>query len=143
MNEQMMKNSFDPILDAANDNSGGWDIIVVDGTWAQARKLFSRYLPDEGEGGPRRVQLSDQALERLQSSTEYGSRNPGYQLRRHSVAWRQIGTFEATRLFLRDLFTGVGSDVPTGEGRFWDDIEAYQEIANQAARRELGPPRTR
>jgi DTW domain-containing protein YfiP len=28
-----------------------WDIIVVDGTWSQARKMYNRYVPPESEGG--------------------------------------------------------------------------------------------
>jgi DTW domain-containing protein YfiP len=29
-----------------------WDVIVIDGTWSQARKLHARYIPLETGGGP-------------------------------------------------------------------------------------------
>jgi DTW domain-containing protein YfiP len=32
-----------------------WDVIVIDGTWSQARKLHARYIPLETGGGPPRV----------------------------------------------------------------------------------------
>jgi DTW domain-containing protein YfiP len=106
-----------------------WDVVVIDGTWAQARKLLTRYLPMDGDG-PRRVQLSEQAVAVLE-------KGGGHQLRRHDIAWRQVGTFEATRLFLQDMLTKDDTKMP------WEQLQSYQEIANQAARRELGPPRTR
>ena len=75
------------------------DLVVIDGTWAQARKIHSKYIPLEEEGGPIHVQLSQQAVETLEKDGD----NATHQLRRHSTHWRQVGTFEATRLFLRDL----------------------------------------
>ena len=91
-----------------------WDIIVIDGTWTQARRLHTRYLPSESEGGPRRVRLSDNAVEKLgetsttttaddASDSSGATYNSGHQLRRHAVTWRQVSTFEATRLFLKDI----------------------------------------
>lgn len=115
-----------------SSNGDEWDVIVLDGTWAQARKLHARYLSEDG--GPRRVQLSEEAVQMLQ---EQKGDNRGHQLRRHSITWRQVGTFEATRIFLRDFFWDSHQDPPV-----WEQIQNYQEIANQAAKRELGPPRT-
>ncbi len=117
------------------DEDIGWDLIVLDGTWAQARKFSQRYFP---EGGPRRVQLSVEAVERLDQNV--GESVDGHQLRRHSIAWRQIGTFEATRLFLRDVDMAHGT-APNGGDTSWAKIQSYQVIANRAAQRELGPPR--
>ena len=118
-----------------SEGQGTWDVIVIDGTWSQARKLQARYIPSLQQGGPRRVQLSDGAVELL----ERGSVDAGHQLRRHSIAWRQVGTFEATRLFLRDC---LWEEDTKGEP-VWEQIQPYQDIANLAARRELGPPRTK
>jgi DTW domain-containing protein YfiP len=121
-------------------NTISWDVVVLDGTWAQARKMHSRYVPPHKDGGPRRVQLSQQAVDSLQD----GSTGSGHQLRRHEIAWRQVGTFEATRLFLEDVIMTEESSVSSfkDEGlAMCQAIKAYQEIANEAAVRELGPPR--
>jgi DTW domain-containing protein YfiP len=149
------------------DPENGWDLVVLDGTWAQARKFHQRYFPEpssstSSQRGPWRVQLSAEAVEELgrQSSattaeTSSDQESPpvlveGHQLRRHSIAWRQIGTFEATRLFLRDVglahrgttnTTDDNADHPQETLPFWSKIQPYQEIANRAARKELGPPR--
>jgi hypothetical protein len=47
---------------------------------------------------------------------------------------------EATRLFLKDLF-GENGDAMSPELLPWERIKGYQEIANEAALRELGPLR--
>jgi DTW domain-containing protein YfiP len=54
--------------DGDSDNND-WDIIVIDGTWTQARRMMSRYLPTEEDGGPRRVQLSAAAVATLDESS--------------------------------------------------------------------------
>jgi DTW domain-containing protein YfiP len=130
----------------------GWDLVVLDGTWAQARKFHQRYFPESSssssssQGGPWRVQLSSEAVEELgrQSTTTSGENVEGHQLRRHSIAWRQIGTFEATRLFLRDVglaHTNDDGNADQDTSPSWSKIQSYQEIANRAAQKELGPPR--
>jgi len=130
-----------------------YDLIVLDGTWAQARKFHSRYFPsvttnadgrDETSSSLQRVQLSEESVELLQE----GSTKTGHQLRRHEIPWRQVGTFEAFRLFLRDWSQEFPSDnnnnknnKKEGALELWEQIEAYQRIANDAALKELGPPR--
>ena len=124
-----------------------WDLIVLDGTWVQARKFCQRYFPQEG--GPRKVQLSDEAVQNLDSVPGEEMKSiSGHQLRRHAISWRQIGTFEATRLFLKDFDTAIHHQhhgrhphKTCDADRFWDSIQVYQDIANLAAQRELGPPR--
>ena len=163
------------------------DLIVLDGTWAQARKFHTRYfgsksllsstnqqqLSPENENvesvmeelsaptsvgtNVYNIQLSDKAVDQLTSS----GTNSGHQLRRHDITWRQVGTFEATLLFLEDwerLYFRKKNDCKNANNaaaiqkdfelerrttRIRDAIGPYQEIANEAARREMGPPRLR
>jgi DTW domain-containing protein YfiP len=127
-----------------NDINNGYDLIVLDGTWAQARKFHSRYFPpDDNNSSLQRVKLSEASVELLHN----GSIESGHQLRRHEIPWRQVGTFEAFRLFLRDWsreFPSHNNNNNENEGRleFWEQIESYQRIANNAALKELGPPRS-
>lgn len=144
---------------------GEYDLIVLDGTWAQARKFHSRYFPapdgiadDDADaaqlplppppGSFHRVKLSEDSVRLLND----GTTESGHQLRRHSISWRQVGTFEATRLFLRDwwhVFGEAGEAAAESGGNttssrdacVWETIGSYQRIANEAALRELGPPR--
>ena len=124
-----------------------WDVVVIDGTWSQARKIFNRYIPPVDKGGPTRVQLSEEAVHILGGGIKTaGMRDQGAtgrQIRRHPIKWREVSTFEATRLLLRDM-AKVSHSWEEGEGEmFWDKLECYQKIANDAALRQLGPPRTR
>ena len=160
--EQLQKSSSwhdvdDPTIthdDAVDDDATtSWNLIVLDGTWAQARKSYQRYFAHGNGTLVRRVQLSAEAVEELnhrdiRPSPNTGNMNEttttlmGHQLRRHSIAWRQVGTFEATRLFLRDVGIAHG-DLKNDPSAPWAKIQPYQTIANEAARRELGPPRSR
>ena len=127
-----------------HDIEEGWDVIVIDGTWSQARKMYTKYLKDYSGGYLYRVQLSDTAVKALDdignsrtSDDIIGSSNSGkgHQLRRHPIQWRAIATLEATRLLLDDMHD---------EGQFEKASKAmsyYQEIANNAAKIQLGPPR--
>ena len=163
------------------------DLIVLDGTWTQARKFHTRYFgsksllsspnhqqlsPGNGDAinvgedfsapisigtNVYNIQLSDEAVDQLTSCDT----NSGHQLRRHDIAWRQVGTFEATLLFLEDwerLYFCKKKDHKNSDNtaalhkdfelerrttRIRDAIGSYQEIANEAARREMGPPRLR
>jgi len=116
-----------------------YDLIVLDGTWAQARKFHSRYFASENlPQSLQLVQLSEASVELLQD----GSTETGHQLRRHDIAWRQVGTFEAFRLFMRDWSREFPSNSEGAEAlEFWQQIESYQRISNDAALKELGPPR--
>ena len=124
-----------------DDNDEGWDVIVIDGTWAQAQKLH-RSLPNSC----RRVQLSSQAVSRLaesielQHSKDFGQKfiaadspaGSGRQLRRHPIAWKEVSTLEATRLLMMDMKVDSSA---------WMPLSAYQQTADEAAKRQLGPPR--
>lgn len=124
--------------DKLDSSSIQYDLVVLDGTWAQARKLCSRYIPSHQDGGPRQVELSQRAVATLEAANDMS----GHQLRRHAVAWKQVGTFAATCLLLRDLEVDQSKfDDMDREVNDWHQIERYQEFANDAARRELGPPR--
>ena len=129
-----------------NDIAKGWDVVVIDGTWSQARKMHAKYLQESTGGCLYRVQLSEeavQALDRVHGDDCDGSNGnatssnvkKGHQLRRHPIKWREISTLEATRLLLNDMHT---------DGEFEEQsskMAYYQEIGNDAARRQLGPPR--
>jgi len=110
-----------------------WSVVVIDGTWSQARKMFSKYLANYSGGNLYRVQLSSNAVAGLDQNES--SIDSGHQLRRHPIKWREISTLEATRLLLKDMHPGGEFD------READMMAQYQEIGNAAARRQLGPPR--
>lgn len=108
--------------------SKGVDIIVLDGTWQQARRMHKRYIVSEQQGGPLQAKLSDDCIAKLERAQIGGVSNAGHQLRRHSVTWKKVATFEATRLFLLDVAAGDGVDLSWN-----DDMDKYQQIANHAA----------
>jgi len=110
------------------------DIIVLDGTWAQARKLHDRYIPKEAQGGPRRVKLASPDLERLSHCDD------GLQLRKHPIQWKEISTLEALRLLLRDIVThnNQHQSLAASSSSLWDVLASYQDIANSAAKRQRG-----
>ena len=119
---------------ASPDTINFFDLVVIDGTWNQARKMHARYIPLATNGGPSRVKLSEEAVSALEQPQD----NSGHQMRRHSISWRQVGTFEATRLFLKDLHASFPSSAPIPA---FEQIHDYQIVANEAAKIELGPPR--
>ena len=126
--------------DKANTNCTEYDLIVLDGTWAQARKFHSRYFPTKSLRSLQRIKLSEASVKDLQ----HGSIQWGHQLRKHEISWRQVGTFEAFRLFLKDWF----QEFPLRHTKLeevnglepWEQIESYQNIANKAALSELPLP---
>jgi len=126
--------TFENVVDEASDIEleDGWDVVVVDGTWTQARRLHSRYIME----GAIHVQLSDQAVEILSGSSN-DEKLPGHQIRRHPVKWREVSTLEATRLLLGDMMSTTVMDHP------WDTLATYQQNGDAAALRQLGPPRKR
>ena len=135
-----------------SSSAGPWDLIVMDGTWNQARKMHSRYIPLRRSSlqSPRRVQLSATSLEELAANTDSSSSSSGRQLRRHPIDWRAISTCEATRLLLLDMdrahageSPGVDSSINGQHGAFWEKMRDYQAIANRAAQKQLGPPRAK
>lgn len=74
----------------------GWNVVVIDGTWSQARKMHSKYFPDESSGMLYRVQLSSDAVQKLGDTSSDDSSNnekqgcKGLQLRRHPIKVRHI-----------------------------------------------------
>ena len=116
---------------ADGEDSKGWDVIVIDGTWQQARRIQKRYLPSDEDGYPLKVKLSKEALATLDHDTIDGETNAGHQLRKHSVTWKRVGTFEAARLFLADLLAQDDNDTGVAP---WIRMESYQQIANIAAK---------
>ena len=121
--------------DTDDSNDASWDVVVVDGTWQQARKLYNRYIPEGG--GPQRVELSEEAVRIL--GAEDAS---GHQLRRHPVKWREVSTLEATRLLLRDMMNDSYSSFSRASSiKPWEELAKYQSIGDAAAQEQLGPPR--
>lgn len=131
-----------------------FDVIVMDGTWNQARKIHSRYIPSEQEGGPKRVCLSQESLDIIAGINQ--SDNPvesfrvngvelggsGRQLRRHPIKWKEVSTLEATRLLLKDMSKLTSENLLNEDGKACHDVLAdYQLISDAAAVRQLGPPR--
>lgn len=125
--------------------NGGWNVIVLDGTWEQARKLYHRYLlttdGDTNQNKPplQHVKLSDASLASILVPTSDNKNNNdlshSMQLRRHPEEWRQISTLAATRL----LFTEMAPE----KADVWKRLSDYQMVADQAARKQLGPIRQR
>ena len=97
---------------------GPLDVVVVDGTWDQARRL-DRRLPGA------RVDLDARVVARLGAGE-------GRQLRPHPIKWREVSTLAATGHLLAALGNG-------GSARLAD----YQGVADAAARAQLGPKRPR
>lgn len=124
-----------------DDIDKGWDVVVIDGTWSQARKMHAKYLQESTGGCLYRVQLSDEAVQALDrghddNATRSANVQKGHQLRRHPIKWREISTLEATRLLLNDMHTTNGEFEEQST-----KMAYYQEIGNDAARRQLGPLR--
>lgn len=133
--EELLKEEEE--ADCCSEEEGGWDLIVIDGTWQQARRIQKRYTSPDEDGYPRKVKLSRRALAELdQERGVDGEANAGHQLRKHSVTWRKVGTFEAARLFLADLLEGdydlFDEDAP------WLRMKSYQQVANHAAQQQNG-----
>lgn len=99
-----------------------YNVIVLDGTWEQARKLYKRYIPESAAGGPIRIQLEQDDLDSIVSET-------GRQLRRHPIVWREIGTIAAVRRLLQSM------DI---RGPWNDVLTRYQELGDAATRTQLG-----
>ena len=144
----------DGIIIAPQEEKEMFDVIVMDGTWSQARKIHSRYIPLEKDGGPPRVCLSQEALDILggtgasantaENHVVYGVEKGGNgrQLRRHPIKWKEVSTLEATRLLFRDMMSMSGEEHANEDGKQCHDILVeYQRISDSAAIKQLGPPR--
>lgn len=110
------------------------DIVVIDGTWEQARRMYQRYMivqSNENNIDPvpaRRVQLSPESLASLapqsftndddddDANNNKHSNNArrvvtvGQQLRRHPEPVRQIATAHALHLLLQDVLVEAHRD---------------------------------
>ncbi|KAJ1446746.1 DTW domain-containing protein [Pelagophyceae sp. CCMP2097] len=93
------------------------DLIVLDGTWAQARKLHAA-LPQQAQ----RLKLD------LGGEISDGQR----QLRSHPTSWREISTLEALRLLLQELKVLPG---------LYEPLAFYQSHLHVKALKQLGPKR--
>jgi DTW domain-containing protein YfiP len=152
----------------AEEEEEMFDVIVLDGTWSQARKMHSRYIPLEEDGGPPRVCLSQEALDILggttttttTTSSANSNNHNGRQLRRHPIKWKEVSTLEATRLLFRDMMIQSTSSSSSGRGEELEHacggggankkdgtrqchaiLAEYQRISDAAAVKQLGPPR--
>jgi len=125
----------------------------MDGTWTQARKIHSKYIPKEKDGGPPRVCLSQTSLDILvgggdnintiKDEVDSNGGSNGRQLRRHPIKWKEISTLEATRLLLRDMTVMGGENLLAKNGKqFHEILPEYQRISDAAAINQLGPHRT-
>jgi len=113
-----------------------FDLVVIDGTWGQARRMYQRYIPDQ----PRRVNLSSTSLASLESP-----RSTGQQLRRHPVSIRQIATAHALQLLLQDVASVSIKDAAARQSTLQDlaRLGDFQQISNHAAQTQLPPVRAR
>jgi DTW domain-containing protein YfiP len=125
------------------------DVVVIDGTWKQARKIYHRYIHQERPSPHSNknnnlvhIRLTDRALAQIaggSSSDRQGGGSghcgDGRQLRPHPEAWREIGTCAATRYLLQDL-EGDDGNIGSTEGRYGDHVLAqYQARVNEAVQK--------
>jgi len=140
-------------------DKGDLDVVVLDGTWKQARRMYHRYL--EHIPGLTHICLTPQALSHI-ASNESSSK----QLRPHPQAWREIGTCAATRYLLQDLehlFTATAATTTTTPPSGTDQLSAptepppppppdyskdhiltqYQQLVNEAVKKQKMHPSKR
>lgn len=123
-----------------------FDLIVLDGTWEQARRMYKRYISAEPA---KRVQLSLESLRTFGPQSEYDDSSSssvavvmgGRQLRRHPVPVREIATAHALQLLLQDIVVSTISNSSSDARCDYSHFSRYQEIASAAAVAQLGPPR--
>lgn len=87
----------EPVLGGEREAGGqggrSWDVVVIDGTWAQARKLLAT-LP--ALAACPKVRLSDAAVAEIGSDKSREScSSTGRQLRHHPIAWREVSVLQA------------------------------------------------
>lgn len=129
-----------------------FDLIVLDGTWEQARRMYNRYILPHNVTS---VQLSLESLDSLNtafcthSADTPRSLSSQRQLRRHPVPIREIATAHALQLLLQDIVAVTPPPLASGGGGI-DIVDAaapyrrfgtYLEVANTAAVAQLGPTR--
>lgn len=109
------------VADVFASNQPPRDLVILDGTWGQARKMLAR-LPPEAPS----IKLSRSSVDRLATGQ-------GRQLRKHPEPWREVSTLEA-------LCSAFG-ELPTKPHHDIDILRRYQHCADTAALRQLGPIR--
>lgn len=135
------------------------DLIVIDGTWEQARRLYNRYIFNQPVAN---VQLSMESLQTLEEpaanlqhlnatstseNNDISRQGSGKQLRRHPVPIREIATAHALDLLFHDfesLSSFQEAETTLSLPRNRDPrFGHYLELASAAAVRQLGPTRTK
>jgi len=94
--------------------------------------------------------LGDAATNPTESHVVHGVEKGGNgrQLRRHPIKWKEVSTLEATRLLFRDMMVAmdeIGAEEYMNEDgkQCHELLTEYQRISDEAAVRQLGPPRER
>lgn len=110
---------------AREDNIGGKNrairsLILIDGTWEQARRLYARYIKSPTPSSPAPVQVQ---LSPINDTLD----DEGRQTRHHPIAAREIATAHAFEIFLRESEWAAPATV--------DALRMYQVATHQAIHR--------
>ena len=105
-----------------------FDIVLVDATWEQARRIVRRYLASNANAATW-IQLLPASLVALPDA--------GRQLRPHPIDVREIATAQALLLLFQEMGVGLLRDHSSVHATS-DALLHYQHIAAEAAGRQIG-----